>query len=495
MNIDIERTGNQLTMTVSAHEAELAPTVKSVYNQLRQQVDAKGFRPGKAPNEVVERELGLERVQNEVINAAAEKLFRQAVSEHDIRPISHPHVRVNKVVPYSELELVFTVEVMPEVKLPDYTTELSLDSQPVTVDDSEVDQVLESLRERLAERTEVERPAQTGDEVTLDFHGRKNGETVDGAQETNYPLVLGSDKFIPGFEDEIMGLSSGEEKTFKLQFPDDYAEQSVAGEELEFYVKVHTVTEMHKPTLDDEFAQNAGPFSSLQKLREDITSHLRSEKEQSEERRQQSTVLQQLVAATEVDVPESMVEQERKQLWSDIEKRMQEQGLSREQYIEQSGGSEEELEQEVKAQAQERAKSGLVLTEIARQEGLEVSDDELEVRMQVIAGQYQDEQLQEQLQTQEARRELSNQILLEKTMQTLMQYARQGGVDDVNDGDAQGKDADTGESSSSPKQSESSQKSQSNTKQQTSKSSKKSGKNQTRKRTSHRPQKDDAEAN
>lgn len=424
MNSTTKQTGNELTISITAEEADLTPTVKSVYNRLRETVEAKGFRPGKAPNEVVERELGADVVQSEVINAAAEKLYRQALDEHDINPISNPHVEVKKVVPYTELELEIAVEVMPEVTLPDYKKTLSIETEENQVSDAEVEDVLHSLQERLADREPVDREAKSGDEVTLDFHGRKNGEDVAGAKETNYSLVLGGEKFIPGFEDEVIGLKADDEKTFTVKFPEDYPEQSLAGGEVEFEVKVHSVSSITKPELDDEFAKSAGPFESLDNLKTDVRSHLQSEKEQAASRQNENDVLKQLVEQAEVDVPESMLEREYDRVTQDVQKRLTDQGVERKDYLEQTGKSEEDFEKELKEQAVERAKTALVLTKVSDAEGLEVTPEELEVQLQMIAGQYQDDKVQEELQKPEVRREISNQMLADKTVKKLIEYAR-----------------------------------------------------------------------
>ena len=423
MNTTTNQTGNEVKLTITAEEADLAPTVKSVYNNLRKDVDAKGFRPGKAPNEVVERELGSDKVQLEVVNAAAEKLYRQAIQEHQINPISNPHVEVKKVVPYTELEIEVTVEVMPEVTLPDYKNTLSVEPKDNEVSDEEVEGVLNSLQERLADRDQVERAAKSGDEVALDFHGTKDGEDIPGAQETNYSLVLGSGNFIPGFEDEIIGLKAGDEKTFEIKFPDDYPEKSLAGQTVEFKVKIHSVSSVTKPELNDEFAKSAGPFESLSGLKTDVRSHLQSEKEQAASRRDENEVLRQLVDQAEVDVPESMLEREYDRVTQDVDKRLAEQGVERKDYLEQTKKSEEEFEKELKEQAVERAKTALVLTKVADTEELEVTPEEVEVQIQMLAGQYQDDKVQEELKKPEVRREISNQMLADKTVKKLIEYA------------------------------------------------------------------------
>lgn len=422
MNSTTQQTGNQLTLTVTAEESDLTPTVKSVYNRLRQTVEADGFRTGKAPNYIIDRELGGEKVQAEVIDAAADKLYRQALEKHDIRPIGRPHVAVKKFAPYSELELEVTVEVMPEVTLPDYT-KIKQDPEPVEVNQEEVDEVLESLRERMADREPLERPAQSGDEVTIDFRGQRGGEDIPGAQATDYAMVLGGEKFIPGFEEELIGMSAGEDKQFSLTFPAEYPEPSLAGQSVDFEVSMKQVAAIKKPELNDEFAQTAGPFSDLENLRQDIYNHLQSEKQQSQQKQLENDVLSAVVAEAGIEVPESMLEQERERVREDISRKLSEQQLDEDSYLEQTGKTREDYENEIAQQARERVKTALVLTEVAKAEGLSVSPDELDVRLQVLAGQYNDDKAQEEIQKPEVRQQISDQMLAEKTVQTLVEYA------------------------------------------------------------------------
>ncbi len=475
MNTSIEQTGNKATLTITAGEDDLTPTVRNVYNKLRESVEADGFRKGKAPNNIVEREIGTDKVHAEVIDAAAEKLYRHAIQEQGIRPVSNPEVSVKKFTPYTELELEVTVETMPEVKLPDYTqVSKSLESTDVT--EQEVNDVLESLRERLAERQEVERAAQSGDEITIDFKGTRDGEDVPGAQADDYPLLLGSERFIPGFEQELIGLKPGEEKQFSLTFPDDYTEDSLAGKQIDFHVTVKNVTEVAKPEVNDEFAQNAGPFQNLAGLQEDVRNHLQSEKEQGSQRRLENEIIQEVVDNTEVDLPDSMLEQERERVQSDINQRLSEQGYDLETYLQQTGKTQQQHEEDIEEQTRERVKTALVLTEIARAEGLEITPDELEMRMQVLAGQYQDDQMQQEMQKPEARRDVSNQMLAEKTVQQLVQYATENqgaeGQSDANK-DQSGADERQSPSSGSGKGAKKQSNSKSSSKQQSSKSTKK----------------------
>ncbi len=422
MNVKVDRDGNQVTINIQADKADMEVSVKNTYNNLRSQVSAKGFRPGKAPNDVIDRELGADKVQAEVVDGIVEKLYRQAIDENDLRPISNPHVDVKKIVPYTDLEIEIKVEVMPEVTLGDYK-KIKESKPEVKVEDEEVDKVVASLQDRLAERKEVKGAAKEGDEVEIDFTGRKDGKEVPGAKAEKYPLVIGSDRFIPGFEKELIGLKPGDEKKFKVKFPDDYAEKSLAAQEVEFEIKLKKVSELVKPKADDEFAKNAGPFENIKSLREDVAAHLTAEKEKAADQELENKIVQQVVDQAKVDIPESMIEQEAQRLNEDIDRQLEEKGATKEDYLKETKQSAKALDKSIAEQAENRVKTALVLTEVANAEKLEVSSEELEVRMQVIAGQYQDESIQKQLQEPAVRREIASQMLAEKTVEHLVESA------------------------------------------------------------------------
>ncbi|MEX0668238.1 MAG: trigger factor [Candidatus Saccharimonadales bacterium] len=422
MKTTINKDGNEVTLIITADKADMELSVKNTYNKLRSSVTAKGFRPGKAPNDVIDREIGADQVQTEALDAIVEKLYKQSIEEHDLRPISNPHVSVKKFVPYTELEVEIEVGVIPEVTLGDYK-KIKEKSEEVKVEDEEVNQVIASLQDRLAKREEVKRAAKEGDEVEVDFTGKKDGKEVPGAKAEGYPLVIGSDRFIPGFEKEIVGLKADDEKKFKIKFPDDYAERPLAGQEVEFEIKVNKVSKLTPPKLDDEFAKNAGPFENLASLKEDVAAHLKSEKEKNIQRELENKVVQKVVDKAKVEIPEAMIEQEVQRLNEDLEQQLQEKDASKEDYLKETKQTAEELDKSIAEQAQNRVKTALVLTEVANQEKLEVTSEELEVRMQVIAGQYQDESIQKQLQEPSVRREIASQMLAEKTVQHLVELA------------------------------------------------------------------------
>lgn len=423
MKIEVKQQDAKATVSATADESALTPIVRSAFNELRSNVEAKGFRKGRAPNEVVERELGSERVQSEIVEAAAQAAYRQAVSEHDLHPIDAPHVELKKFVPYTRLELVITVGVMPEIKLADYK-KFSVPSQPASVADADVERVVEGLRLRAAKRREVKRSAAEGDEAIIDFEGQRDGVTVPGASGADYPAVIGSGRLVDGFEEELIGLKAGDKKEFKLTFPQNYAEPSLAGQPVTFSVTVKKINQLDLPAVDDAFASEVGPFKDLAQLKDDIKKNLKTEKEQESQRQTENEVVKNVVENSQLKIPSQLVETQSAQLRDELDRQLAARGSTREQYLKTENKTEADLDRELEGESERRLKTAMVLTEVAKAEGLKVTPEETQMRLQMLKGQYPDEKMQAELDKPEARREISNQLLAEKTVAKLVEYAK-----------------------------------------------------------------------
>ncbi len=412
----------EVVLSVNLDKADLDVIVDHVFDELRPKVKAAGFRPGKAPNNIVERELGAEQVQGEVIEHAASEHYAKAVDKLDVRPLSRPKVDLKKFVPYSELEFTATVEVMPPVKLADYK-KIKKTLLKVDVTDKEIDDVIEGLRSRAAEKSEVSRVAKDGDEATIDFAGELNGKAVPGADGKGYPLLLGSGRFIPGFEDEIIGMKPEGKKSFDITFPKDYAEATLRGKKVKFSVTLRKLNELKLPKVDDAFAKTVGPFADLSALKADIKKQIMNEKTTKERQALENEILDEIVKKSKLSLPARMVENQLEQLKADFERSLKSRNITREEYLVQQKQTEKDLAKEFEQEAERRVKLSLILTEIAHVEKLEVTPSEFEIRMQLLQGQYQDPQMQAELGKLEARREIANQLLAEKTVAKLVDYA------------------------------------------------------------------------
>ena len=413
-------------LTIVGDEEDLAKLKKHTLENLRAKVTAPGFREGTAPLNVVEKQLGSERVQAEVLEEAVNHLYSETVIAQKIRPLDKPEIDLKKFVPYTSIEFTAEVEIVPPVKLGDYK-KLKAKRENPTVTDKDIAAVIDNLLSKTAEKKPVKRAAKVDDEVSIDFSGTKDGNDVAGASGKDYPLRLGANTFIPGFEDELVGLKTGDEKTFKLEFPKDYAHKPLAGEEVEFNVKIKQVNEVKEAKADDKWAKTVGPFESLKALKDDIKAQLTQQKLQETDNKFKDSLVEQLVAKSEITIPELLLNDQIEHLKQDFLNNLGYRGMTLKEYLDQNGLKEDDWrEKELKPTAERRVKVGLVLSEVAEAEGLSVSDEELNLRIQLLKNQYQDEQTKAQLDDPRQRRDVASRLLTEKTLNKLVDYAAKG---------------------------------------------------------------------
>ncbi len=412
----------KVTFTVAAEAKELAEIKEVVLKQLAKSAGAiPGFRKGKAPLTVVEKHLDPALLQSEFLQTAVNELFIRSVEKESVRTVSRPEVEIKKFVSYDTLEFTATVEVVGKITLPDYKN-IKATKQKVSVTEKEVDEVIENLRSRAAERKEVSRAAKDGDEVVIDFSGvdAKTKKAIPGADGKEYPLGIGSNTFIPGFEPELIGLKAGDEKTFDVVFPKDYGEKSLQNKKVTFTVKVHKVQELKLPEKDDAFAATVGPFKTLSELKEDIKKQLLADKERNAEQAYENELVQKIAEKTKVAVPKVLVDEQILRMEQEERQNLMYRGLTWKEHLDAEGLTEEEHREKNRDQAALRVKAGLALSEIAEAEKLQVTPDELEVQIQLLKNQYQsDQRMQEELDKPENRRDIAGRILTQKTVERL----------------------------------------------------------------------------
>ncbi len=415
-----KQTDTHVTLGVHLDEAALADIVAATYDRLRRPLKVAGFRPGKAPNAVVDRELGSAAVQSEVLQAATEHSYAHAVREHDLAVVASPEVTLKKFVPYTELEYEAVAEVLPPIKLADYK-QLKTKPEPVKIDQAEVDQVIDDLRKRVAKRQDSNKPAAMGDEVTFDFEGRKAGQLVPGASSKAYPLVLGSGSFIPGFEDELVGLKTGDDKTFEITFPKDYQAQELAGQPVEFKVKVQKVASVELPAANDDFAKEVGQ-PSLAELRADIEQSLNQRQGEQNERAFEQALINELQQGSQLTVPQSMLRGQIDKLRQEMVQSLEQQGQTIADYAKNQGKSEADVDKEIEDEARRRLELALVLTEVAKAEQIQVTREDIEAEIELLKGQYTDPQMQKELASPETREEVYNHLMASRTIAKIREY-------------------------------------------------------------------------
>lgn len=408
-----------------AADAEMLKAVKDqALRALARNMKVAGFRPGKIPLPVVEKNLDPAMLQSEFVERALNRLYSTALDEYKLRPVAQPKADIKKFVPFDTLEAELEVEVIGDIKLPDYK-KIKLAKEKVEVTDEDMDNVLKQLRIREATKNDVDRAAKDGDQVWIDFKGvdPKTKEPVKGADGTQYPLVLGSNTFIPGFEPELIGLKAGDEKTFVVTFPADYGVSALRKKKVEFTAKVTRVQEVVEPELNDNFAALIGPFKSLDELKKDIRSQIEYEKQNRANREFENQLLDQIVDKTTAAIPDRLIEDEVDRLEREEKQDLIYRGQTWQDHLDQEGVSAEEHRTQKRPEAERRVKAGLVLGEIAEAEKIDVTLDELNQQLAALKAQYQDKQMQAELDKPETRREIASRLVTEKTIQQLAGYS------------------------------------------------------------------------
>ena len=417
-------TPNTIKLAIKADQKELDHTKQAVLKQLSATVKVPGFRPGKAPANLVEKQIDQSALQAEFMNHIVNDLYVDAVDQEKLRPVAQPKIEVSKFVPFSTLEFTAEVEAIGDIKLPNYKT-IKLEAKKPEVTAKDVTTVLTQLQERGANKVEVQRAAKSGDEVIIDFKGTDavTKEPIDGADGNDYPLTLGSKSFIPGFEEELIGVKPGGNKTFTLTFPKDYGAKTLQNRKVTFAVTVKTVQELKTAKLDDAFAASIGPFKTLAELKADIKKQLKAEKQQEADRAFDNELLEKIAAKTTMAIPKSLIEEEMDRMEEEEKRNVVYRGQTWQEHLDEEGLTAEAHREKQREGAELRIKAGLVLGAISEEEKITVTPEEVEIRIQLLKGQYPEEAMQAELDKPENLRDIRNRMLTEKTLDKLRDYA------------------------------------------------------------------------
>lgn len=415
-----------IKLTIAADQALLDATKKHVLSDLSRDVKVPGFRPGKAPANLIEKQIDQSLLQAQFLDHAVNQLYTDAAQQEKLRPVAQPEIAITKFVPFTTLEFTAQVSVVGDIKLPDYK-KIKVDASEVSVTAKDVDEVLENLRQRAATKKSVQRPAKLGDEVIIDFIGTdaKTKEAIPGADGKEYPLTLGSKAFIPGFEDALVGAKPGALTTFDITFPKDYGAKELQNRKVTFAVTIHTVNELELPKLDDTFASTVGPFKELSELKADIKRQLTTERGQEAQRAADNELLEKIAAKTTVAIPENLIEDEISRMEEEEKRNIAYRGQTWQEHLQAEGLTAEEHRAKQRPGAELRIKGGLILGEVADRENITVTPEELEIRIMLLKNQYPDETMQAELDKPENRRDINNRLLTEKTLDKLRSYAGQ----------------------------------------------------------------------
>ena len=414
----------KVKLLITADSAELKPIKEKVLKHIGgQHLKVAGFREGKAPLHLVEKNTDPDRLQSEFLEEAISRLYVRAAEKEQLKPVGQPQIQLKKFVPFDQLEFEAEVEIIGAIKLANYKA-IKKTKPAVNVTAKEVNDVIKSLQRRLAERKEVSRAAKDGDEVILDFKGVDDkGKAVNDAEGKDYPLPLGSSTFIPGFEPNIVGLKPGEDKTFIVRFPKDYSVSALQGKDVTFSVRINKVHELVEPPADDAFAAQAGPFKTLSELKADIKKQLTAERQQEVDRAFENELLKEIAAKSQVAVPELLIDEQVENAEREERQNLAYRGQTWQEHLDGEGVTEAEHRTRQRPTAEESVKVGLLLGEIAEKENIQVTSEELEMRLQLLKGQYTDPAMLAELDKPEARRDIANRVITEKTIAKLAEYA------------------------------------------------------------------------
>lgn len=411
----------ELTISLGAEELKAAEQV--ALTKLAKEVKIEGFRKGKAPLEMVASQVDPNLLNRETLENALSKSVAEAFLKEKVQAINRPEVDVKKFIPGTELEFTATTEIMPKVELSDYK-KLGVKKEAVKVSKKEVKETIDRILKNFAEKKKVEREAKNGDEVVIDFLGKKDGVAFDGGKAEKFPLELGSKSFIPGFEEGLIGKKAGDELSLDLEFPKDYHAKDLAGAKVVFEVKIHEVRENVEPEINEEFLSKLGDFKTKEEFEKQIEEDLKTQKQAEADEKFKDELVKKLAEVSKVPVPEILLEDQKRSIEMDMQQNLMYSGLSLEDYLERMGKTREEwLEKDVKEAAEMRVKSGLALAELSKVEKVKSDTKELDARIAQLKEQYgNSKEVQKQLSSDDVRRNLANQILTEKTIDLLVKF-------------------------------------------------------------------------
>ena len=390
MNCKVEKTENanevKLEITVEAEKFENA--MKKVYFQNAKYFNIPGFRKGKAPMNIVEKYYGAQIFYEDAFNEVATEAYEEALTENKIDVVSRPEVDIAQMEKGKDLIFTAVVQTKPEVKLGKYKG-IEIQKIEYKVDKKDVDHELEHMQEHNSRLVTVDdRPLENGDTATIDFEGFVDGVAFEGGKAEGHELEIGSGTFIPGFEEQLIGMELENEKEIKVTFPKEYFSKDLAGKDATFKVKLHDIKKKELPELDDEFAKDVSEFDTLEELKKSIKEKLTKNKEQREKYETEEAVLKAVCEDSKLDIPSGMIELEIDNMLKDFEQRLSYQGLNLEQYLKMIGKTEEEMRKEYEPQAIEAIKSRLVLEAIMKAEKIEASEEEIKAKMEEMAKSY-----------------------------------------------------------------------------------------------------------
>ena len=420
----VKKEGNKVTLKITVDNNKFEEAVNKAYNKTKGKYNIPGFRKGKAPKVVIETQYGKGVFYNDAIDMLFPEVYPEAIKELNIDPIDRPDLDIEEISKDNGLVMVVNVEVKPEFELGAYKG-IEISKVDNTVSEEDVEARLNEMVNRNARLTSVEDKAlENGDTAVIDFEGFENGVAFEGGKGENYNLVIGSNTFIPGFEDQLVGKKAGEEVEVNVTFPETYHAENLAGKPVVFNVKVNDVKVKEVPALDDEFAKDTTEFETLAELRADVKAKLEEQAKNAADAEMRNALVEKVSANTEVEVPEAMVQHQIDNMLMELNYQLQYQGLNLQQLLEMTGRGLDELREERRADAERLVKSSLILEAIAEKENVEVNDADVDAELEKMAAMYnmEVEKIKSSLRETDIE-DIKGQIKIRKTLDLLVENA------------------------------------------------------------------------
>ena len=388
MNVkSVEKETSKATVTVELTKAELEPAVNKAYLKYRKDIAIPGFRKGKAPRVVIEAAYGKHVFFEDAIEEMFPQIYQEAVMTQDMKPVGRPSVSDMNIADDDSVTLTIVTDLYPAVTLGQYKG-IEVEKVNAEVKESEVDAEIDRMAQNVARISTVERPAKDGDTVVIDFEGFLNGVAFKGGKGENHELVLGSGSFIPGFEEQVVGMSAGEEKDINVTFPENYHASELAGKEVTFKVKVHEVKETVLPEKDDEFVKDVSEFDTMAELRADIEKRILDEKQAGIDRAFENAAVEKAAENMTAEIPDSMVDEEVDRQLERMDYELRAQGASLEAYSKMLGGNKDSIRKSLRPGALNAVRTNVMLDAVVDAEKIEVSEEECEEEYKKLADSY-----------------------------------------------------------------------------------------------------------
>jgi trigger factor len=410
-----------LTITLGADELNAAEQV--ALTKMARDLKVPGFRKGKVPVSVAAKHVNPMALQEQVLDNALSKAVAEAFMNEKLQALERPSVEVKKFVPNQEVEFTAEATVVPPVKLGDYK-KLKAKPQAVKVEAKDVDEIIERMQQNFVDKAEVKRAAQEGDEAIIDFVGKKDGVAFDGGSAKDFALKLGGGQFIPGFEEGVVGHKAGETFELDLEFPKDYHAENLAGAKVVFSVTLHKVNELKLPELNDEFAAKCGPFTDIKELKADIKREITAQKEREAKEKLKDELVAELADSSKVALPELLIDDQMRSIEQDLMQNLSYRGLTMDSYLKTQGFKDKAdwQKKEARPAAEKRVKAGLVLAELSKELGVEVSREELDAQISTFKQQYgKDAKLAARFDDPNVHRDIANRMITDKTIDKLVE--------------------------------------------------------------------------